>query len=50
MFYLPYAYILGMESSIGEIVMNNLLPVSIGNTLGGIILVGIAQWILHQEK
>jgi formate/nitrite transporter FocA (FNT family) len=29
MFYLPYAYLLGLETNIGEMLWNNFLPVSI---------------------
>lgn len=38
MFFLPAGYFLGGNFSISEMFLNNLLPVTIGNILGGIIL------------
>jgi len=40
MFYLPYARILGLETSIAEMLRVNFLPVTIGNLIGGAIFVG----------
>jgi formate/nitrite transporter len=50
MFYLPYAYFLGLEASIGEIFLKNLLPVTIGNIIGGAVFVGLAYWIIYHKK
>jgi formate/nitrite transporter FocA (FNT family) len=50
MFYLPYAYFLGLEVSIGEIFLQNLLPVTVGNIIGGAIFVGLLYWIIYHKK
>lgn len=49
MFYLPYAYFLGLEAGIGEIFLNNLLPVTLGNVIGGAIFVGLVYWMLYHK-
>jgi formate/nitrite transporter len=50
MFYLPYAYLLGLETTIGEIFLNNLLPVTIGNLMGGAVFVGLLYWMMYHNK
>jgi formate transporter len=50
MFYLPFAYFLGLDASIGEIFLHNLLPVTIGNIIGGAIFVGLLYWVLYHKK
>jgi formate/nitrite transporter FocA (FNT family) len=47
MFYLPYAYLLGLETNIGEMLWNNFLPVSIWNLIGGAIFIGLLYRILY---
>jgi formate/nitrite transporter FocA (FNT family) len=50
MFYLPYAYLLGLETSSSEILWNNLLPVSIWNLIGGALFIGLLYALLSKEK
>ena len=60
MFYLPFAYVLKImgfggegvsDITLGNIFWGNLLPVSIGNLIGGAVFVGLLYWILyHKEK
>jgi formate/nitrite transporter len=50
MFYLPYAYFIGLETSIGEILLNNLIPVTIGNLIGGSIFLGCLAYITYHNK
>lgn len=47
MFLFPFAKILGSSITIGEIIMN-LLPVTIGNIVGGAIIVPFAYYFIHK--
>ena len=48
MSYLSLAYLLDNGITLGKILLNNLLPVTIGNILGGTIL-GCSIWYLRKE-
>lgn len=48
MFYLSIGYLLDKTITIGEILLNNLLPVTIGNIIGGVLL-GISLWYLREK-
>ncbi|MDD3262684.1 MAG: formate/nitrite transporter family protein [Candidatus Absconditabacteria bacterium] len=61
MFYLPFAYLLKISGFVVEnvdtahltlkyIFVNNLLPVTLGNIIGGMIFVGMAYWWLYGRK
>jgi formate transporter len=58
MFYLPFAYLLKMlgyeangiaELTLEQIFIGNLVPVSIGNLIGGALFVGLLYWILSHH-
>lgn len=50
MFYLPFAALLDPTVSLGSILFNNLLPVTIGNFIGGGILIPIVYHKIHYVK
>ncbi|HNZ50408.1 MAG TPA: formate/nitrite transporter family protein [Bacilli bacterium] len=47
MFLLPYAKMLGSQITIGQMLMN-LLPVTIGNIIGGAVFVPFAYFFVHK--
>lgn len=47
MFFIPAAIYSGAEVSWYEFVFKNLIPATLGNFIGGAILVGTAFWYLH---
>ncbi|MFI3304813.1 MAG: formate/nitrite transporter family protein [Rikenellaceae bacterium] len=49
MLFLPVAMMEGFELTIGELFMKNLIPATIGNILGGLILVGGFYWYLYDR-
>ena len=49
MFYLSIGYILDNTSSLSTILINNLLPVTIGNVIGGMVF-GTIIWYLREQK
>lgn len=49
MFYLSIGYILDNTTSISTILLNNLLPVTIGNVIGGMVF-GTIIWYLREQK
>lgn len=49
MFYLSIGYLLDNTISVKDILLNNLLPVTIGNILGGLIL-GVTIWYLKENN
>ena len=47
-----YAQLLGTDISgltVGNFLLHNLLPVTLGNIVGGSIFVGMAYWLAHQK-
>ena len=47
MYFIPTGLCLGAEGDIGAFLLNNLLPVTIGNILGGALIVGGGIWALY---
>lgn len=47
MFFLPMAKFLGLSTSWGEIIVNNLIPVTLGNIVGGAIVVPVVYYICY---
>ena len=50
MYFIPTGLLLGAEGDIGGFLINNLLPVTIGNILGGSLVVGCGVWSLYHAK
>lgn len=48
MFFIPTAIFYGADISWSSFFIHNLLPVTIGNTIGGGLLVGTAYWYLYK--
>ena len=49
MFYLSIGYILDNTANLSTILLNNLLPVTIGNVIGGMVF-GAIIWYLREQK
>lgn len=47
MFLIPMGMVLGAKVSFNEFLWNNLLPVTLGNTIGGVIFVATAFAFIH---
>ncbi len=47
MFIIPMGISLGAKVTFSEFLWNNLLPVTLGNTLGGFLFVGTAFAFIH---
>ncbi|WKY48383.1 formate/nitrite transporter family protein [Eubacteriaceae bacterium ES3] len=50
MFFIPMGYFVGADISWGQIVLNNLIPVTIGNIIGGGILVPFVAYFACLKK
>lgn len=50
MFFLPLGMMQGAEIDMSELFVNNLLPATIGNIIGGAVFVGLAHYYLHRER
>lgn len=50
MYFIPTGLFLGAEGCIGDFLLNNLLPVTIGNIIGGSVIVGGGIWALYRER
>ena len=50
MFFLPLAAMQGVDISIYQIVVVNILPATIGNIIGGALFVGVSQYYLHRPR
>lgn len=47
-----YVQLLGLDPSgltVGSFLINNLLPVTIGNIIGGSVFVGMMYWLIHKK-
>jgi len=49
MFFIPLGMFNGADVSIGQFLISNLLPVTIGNIIGGAGLVGVIYWWLYKN-
>eukprot|EP01047_Picozoa_sp_COSAG01_P070147 COSAG01_NODE_10556_length_2133_cov_3.189282_1_plen_323_part_00 len=47
MFYINIGLLEGAKPSVAQALLHNLLPVTLGNFLGGGILLGLAQWLTY---
>jgi formate/nitrite transporter FocA (FNT family) len=50
MFFIPLGMLNGADVSIGQFLFSNLLPVTIGNIIGGSLFVGAAYWWLYLRE
>lgn len=50
MFFIPTAIFYGANITWAEFLFQNLIPVTIGNIIGGWFLVGTAYWYLHEKE
>ena len=49
MYFIPTGLFLGAEGSVGSFLINNLLPVTIGNIFGGAVIVGGGVWAMYAK-
>ena len=38
----------GADATVGEFIVRNLIPVTLGNIFGGAVMVGMAQWLIYR--
>ncbi len=50
MFFIPTAIFYGADITWGHFITSNLIPVTIGNIIGGALFVGTAYWYLYDKK
>ncbi len=50
MFFIPTAIFYGADISWYQFIVNNLIPVTMGNIIGGALFVGTAYWYLFDKK
>lgn len=50
MFFIPAGMMEGAEVSVGRFVFDNLIPATIGNIIGGALMVGTAYWFVYGRK
>lgn len=50
MFFIPTAIFYGADVSWGAFLIDNLVPVTIGNIIGGALFVGTAYWYVYEKK
>jgi formate/nitrite transporter len=49
MFFIPNGMLYGAEVSVGRFLVRNLLPVTLGNIVGGAFFVGVISWWLYRR-
>lgn len=47
MFFIPLGIAMGAKVTFAQFLVNNLLPVTLGNIIGGFVFVGAAFGFLH---
>lgn len=50
MFFIPCGMLEGAEVTVGDMILSNLVPATIGNILGGALFVGCVQGYIHLKK
>ena len=50
MFFIPAAIYMGSSITWSDFLLNNLLPATIGNMIGGIVFVACAYWYVYMRK
>ena len=50
MFFIPTAIFYGADVSWASFIIDNLIPVTLGNIVGGALFVGTAYWFVYEKK
>jgi formate/nitrite transporter len=51
MFFVPAAMLVGLDASWGDFLLHNLLPATLGNIVGGALMIGLPYaWIFQQDE
>ncbi len=50
MFFIPLGMFLGAKISVVQLLWNNLIPVTIGNIIGGALFVACAYWYVYVKE
>lgn len=50
MFFIPVAMFYGADITWGDFIVNNLIPATLGNIVGGAVFVGTAYWYIYDKK
>lgn len=50
MFFIPAGIFYGADVTWGQFVWDNIIPVTIGNIIGGALFVGMSYWYLYDKK
>ena len=50
MFFIPTAIYMGSSITWGEFIINNLIPATIGNIIGGVVFVACAYWFVYMRE
>lgn len=48
MFMLPFGMLLGADITAGQLLLSNLLPVTLGNIVGGGVMIGLFYWFVFR--
>lgn len=49
MFFIPLAIFYGADITWAQFITDNLIPVTLGNIIGGVVLVGLAYWYVYDR-
>lgn len=50
MFFIPIAMFLGAPIDMHQFLVTNLLPATLGNIVGGVVLVAVPYWFMFQQQ
>jgi formate transporter len=50
MYFIPAGMLYGAQVTWGQFLLGNLLPVTIGNVIGGTLFVGVVYWYLYEDR
>lgn len=50
MFFIPTAMFYGADISISQFIINNLIPATLGNIVGGGVMVGMLYWYVYDKE
>ena len=49
MFYVQIGLMVGANATFGQFIWHNLVPVALGNLIGGAFFLGFAQWLAYDR-